>query len=195
MCGSTRQTLLPQSRQVRWSNTCSLDAFPIMYTRHLLCCVGPSHREHLPCILAGLEGFDTVDAAFFFTVTDLTADLSNLLSYSSANVLLRLLTTQLIDVRRIIQRAECPICYTLLVWAVKCSARHHTPQHRLTNTDMPTIRAGGTARWPAADMGGLHINTGGVSTWWRAAQLPGCAQHPAGNCAFSYYPGAIDDSF
>jgi hypothetical protein len=48
---------------------------------------------------AGLDGFDTVDAAFFFTVTDLTADLSNLLSFSSANVLLRLLTSQLNDVR------------------------------------------------------------------------------------------------
>ena len=47
---------------------------------------------------AGLDGFDTVDAAFFFTVTDLTADLSNLLSFSSANVLLRLLTGQLNDV-------------------------------------------------------------------------------------------------
>lgn len=52
---------------------------------------------------AGLDGFDTVDAAFFFTVTDLTADLSNLLSFSSANVLLRLLTSQLNDVRSALQ--------------------------------------------------------------------------------------------
>lgn len=60
----------------------------------------------LRSLAAGLEAYDAVDAAFFFTVTDLTADLSNILSYSSASVLLRLLSGQLQQVSCLVRRLQ-----------------------------------------------------------------------------------------
>ena len=91
---------------------------------------------------AGLDGFDTVDAAFFFTVTDLTADLSNLLSFSSANVLIRLLTSQLNDVRPHCRHVPMPRLRLLWLAALPSTAHHDTPQRRRCSDCPLYVQAG-----------------------------------------------------
>lgn len=67
------------------------------------------HRFEVCDERAGLEDFAVADARFLFSIVQsLQADVSNLLSFSSANLLLKVLNGQLVGVRPQLQPARIP---------------------------------------------------------------------------------------